>query len=280
MRMGEWFYFWNIGQSYFGNVCYLLLFLFAAVYLFVMAKKNKTKLFLVYISIVFVVFGNLTYVVLNDLYAATMYRQFWILPATMIIACVFVDIISKRKNIWERVMIVALFLLILTQGGTGLNIHTIEKAENYYGINKEAIRCAKIIEKDRQKKGTEGDVRALSTYDMQIQMRLYNAYIDEGTCQDLWYITERFTATEELENKVVGLAETMTEDCWYYYQLPLYQVISGIGVVSEEVYVEALKQQQIDYVVIGKGIEDADFMMRSGCSFLGETDAYVLYEVQ
>lgn len=170
-------------ENYFGNKIYLIMFLLAMLYIFFLEKdKMKKKYFIGFFLIFsFIYWCPITaYIITTYCVEANVYwRMFWMLPMTIVIAYVVVELIhyTQKKHLMLIVLVI-LAAFVWNKGVTIYDGYAIIEANNVYKIENEIINICDIVKEDAQKKGIEDRgiivvnelVNNLKQYDGEIRM--------------------------------------------------------------------------------------------------------------
>ena len=142
-------------QRFQGEGVFFLGFACALIWLIITRGKNEWKRPVLgyFACLVFTVFNPLlvTPIIgalgLDDEY----YRLIWLLPFTILIAWMAVDLIGRCKQWWSRSILTIFFVVALALPGKSILAKGLSMAENIYKVPNELIEICEIIHEDSEK---------------------------------------------------------------------------------------------------------------------------------
>lgn len=190
------------------------------------------------------------------------YRLIWLLPFTIMIAWLAVDLIGQCKKWWSRGALTLLLVVALAIPGKSILAKGLTVAENIYKVPDELIEICEILHEDCE---TEEPKAALD-FDLVVLMGQYDPSIQMVlTYSDCSYLESQ--------------ADTDYNSWFPPYllsQMHIYQALyREVEVVGQEVN-GALKYTETDYVVVKKTFPNLNYLYTQGLYVLDETENYVV----
>lgn len=149
------------------------LFLFALIYFYLKSEEIYKKRVTILLLLGFLlVFNNIVLSVVGRVIGYAMYyRFFWGIPMVLIITLAIVRIVDQEKLATRKAILILLFGLMISVGGSNLNtlISSINTPENRYNIPHDVIEVAYIINNHSQ---VERPIIAANAH-MNIHIRQY-----------------------------------------------------------------------------------------------------------
>ncbi len=252
-----------------GEGVFFLGFACALIWLIVTASENEWK------RSVIGYFGCLVLTVFNPLLVTPIigalglddeyYRLIWLLPFTIFIAWLVVDLIGRCKRWWGRIVLTVFFVIVLTIPGKSILAKGISRPENIYKVPNELIALCEVIHEDSKKE----EPKAALDFDLVVLMGQYDPSI---------HMTLTYSDCSYMESQV----DSNYND-WFppnmLSQMHIYQALyRQVEVVGQEVQ-GALEYTDTEYVVVKKSFPNLDYLCTQGLYVLDETENYVVLKL-
>lgn len=261
----------DIFDKYFGSTMFGVFFILSIVYCLIMKPKYKKHILLGMLLLFVILYNDLSYTLISKLTGegTTYYRFLWILPVTLVVAYVVVDILFKLEKLNVKlIFLTGLLAILVLEDGAG-SVGTASIPKNKYNISDEVIQVSEIISRDYG----EGDGDAVATMldkrvavpaSMELQLRMYDASVSYGISREAFiYVSEN------------GLGE---EDSPYPVEEVVIRALKGKQKDTEELR-NCIEMLQIKYIV--SPIEDQmeAYFAQAGCELIGYSKDYAVYKV-
>lgn len=261
----------EIFDTYFGSTIFGVFFILSVVYCLITKPKYKKHILLGVLLLVIILYNDFSYAIVGKLTGegTTYYRFLWILPVTLVVAYVVVDILSKlEKTNLKVIFIVGLLAVIAVEDGAA-SVDTVSIPENAYNISDDVIQVSTIINRDYGEGNGDSietmlDKRVAVPTSMEMSLRTYDASVSFGISREAYiYVAENGLGNEDTPYPV------------------------------EEVVIAAVKGHQTDYTELRNCIDmleikyivcpikygmDAYFSY-AGCELVGYSENYGVYKV-
>ena len=232
-------------DKYFGEGIYLPLLIGSLVYI-VVCEKNKEKISYIkrFVFLFFLIFWCpitssiiINYCIDEDVY----WRMFWILPITVIIGYVIVDLITNISNKSKKIFVVLLLLLLVMERGDIIyNESNFSKTDNFFKINPDVITICEVIKNDAKERGIE-QRSVIVTDELLVEVKQYDGSIrmpyGRGGQSNYAYnidVHDTVNSTELHANHLAFLARQGEYDYFVYYRDVFQERILNEGYVKVE----------------------------------------------
>lgn len=261
-------FFKNVFLNYWGSLSFFSIYIFAIIYI-LKNKKGTKKYVLGYMPIIvfitafnpFIVSEVVEKLELMDRY----YRYNWILPVSLTISIVLVDIIFRSQKVFDKLVIFFLIFLLICSAGVRFEYDHDGGRENIYKINDEVIEVSDIIHNY-----TDANfVMAYYGYGLAIEMRTYDATI--------------LTHTSIYQLRMPNDNDMANASCPEEYgkSYDAYTVLSTMIFGGVEYNVEVVKDAFLKYniecFIRDKDKFSDEYIKSLGYEKIGETDSYEVY---
>ena len=261
-------FFKNVFLNYWGNVSFFIIYIFALIY--IIKNKGGTKKYIIgYMPIVaFCTVFNpfLVSKLVEKLELMSRYYRFnWILPVALTISIVLVDIVFRCKKVFDKVIIVALIVLLVQTAGVKFGYEHDDGRDNIYKISDEVIEVSDIIHEYTN----NSQVTAYYGAGLAMELRTYDASIVTPIGRYQWTMPSE----EDLAN--AGNAEGYGS---LYDAYTVLSMMTFAGVEYDvEVVHDAFKKYNIECFIRDKNKFSDEYIKSLGYKKIGETDSYEVY---
>lgn len=225
-------------------------------------KEKKDLIRIVLLSLLLVFNDGFFYFCKKAGMGLEYYRFFWMIPIIPVMACVFVEILGKTAQKWEKIVGgAAVLLLLLSCDSSYLNIKDWGLPENKYGISQDALQIATILENIKEK---ERPVVAFD-YKLNLEVRQYDASVICALSRDeyLTLSSTDYVAESDEYEEAAGLMRMLNK-----------------GVHEDKTWMASLlDERDVDYIVVSSDFGLERYLGKLGCKEIGQSDHYTLYNV-
>ncbi len=261
-------FFKNVFLNYWGNISFFSIYVFAIVYI-IKNQKGTKKYILGYMPIV----ALLT--VFNPLFASKLVEKFglmsryyrfnWMLPIALTISIVLVDIVFRCKKLFDKVLIVALIVLLVQTAGVKFGYEHDDGRDNIYKVSDEVIEVSDIIHDYTN----NNQVIAYYGEGLAIELRTYDASI----LTDFSIYQIRMPNEDDLVN--AGNAEGYG-NVYDTFTVMSTMLCGGVEYDVEVVH-DAFSKYNIECFIRDKNKFSDEYIESLGYKKIGETDSYEVY---
>lgn len=251
----------SILQDYTGNTWFLFFFLAAAGYmLWRESRENRKKIIIVMVAAVVLIFNDLSLKLVSKVVGSeTYYRFLWMVPMVPLIGYVIVDLFVRQKKAVCRGLVIAMAAILLVMGGECTLLDPGEGFEapgkvNY--VDPEIVLMAHLIEQDKDKPYP----RVASPANIAIPIRLANSNIRNFIKRKTYLKEGKLTSKKAKKVR----------------QKRMYQLVNGERLPVKQIK-KAVKNGNIDYIIIGTEHQMDDLMLEAGFTILAETGNFTIY---
>lgn len=253
----------EMAEKYTGESVLFLLFLVCLISMLSKLKKKEAGyvISIILLSIV-VIFNDASVKLLGMLTdKATLYRFFWAVPVTIVIAWACVTKFSELQGKLVKVVALGLAVLLLVLGG---NSYLSKESLTYPGTTEkipgDVKKICEIINNNKQQE------RPVCVFDLSIMLMV--------RCEEpsiVWAIPRK---------QYLGVLEQgyQDENSRYPKSENLIKVVNDGIRVPEKKLKKALKNKDAEFLVVKKEFQMTDYFMEMGISAVGESDSYVVYQ--
>ena len=246
-----------------GDYIFFLFFLLSIITIFYFEKDIKIRDFFTWYSIIIlgVIWNPICIWVLNKfINMGAMYRIYYMLPLVISIAYALTKIIEKNKNIFQKLLMVFVFtVLIVIFGECIFNQYSTIKVNNLYKLPDETVQVAKIISEDNETTYK----KAIVPYEMSSHIRQLYANVE------LYYT--RIISNPKDEN---GNPRPYDTD------EPLnYKPVQKLNAGDVPYITDLAKKNNINYVVFSRATVLSDKMENYGFELYKQTVTYDIYRL-
>ena len=246
--------------GYYSEGCiYLVLYVFALLFICIKGDKRDRKIFLPpSLMMLFTVFNPVFPVILNSIFDVNKeyYRFFWMLPLMSLVSFASVKIIfDLQKKPSRKIISAILIICILVSGGTFVYDGGYIKAENIYKMPGELPAVTQIIHRQSDVKYP----RAMFEYDYNMQVRQYDASI-LLPCDREAYL-----------NAVSGgldYPEIIADENYYNR---LLAVVALNMRLDRDTFLEGMEQTDTEFIVLTNGSDMISYLTDMGLKVVGKT---------
>lgn len=253
----------EMAEKYVGDSVLFLLFLVCLISVLSKVKKKEAGYVaaIIVLSIV-LIFNNVSVKLLGMLTdKATLYRFFWAVPVTMVIAWACVDKASQLQGKLVKIVALGLGILMLVVGG---NSYLSKESLAYPGTTEkipgDIKTVCEIINENKQQE------RPICMFDLSTMLMVRS---QEPSI--VWAITR---------NQYLGVLEQgyQEENSKYPKAENLIKVVNDGIRVPEKKLKKALKNKDVEFLVVKKEFQMIDYFVEMGILAVGESDNYVVYQ--
>ena len=255
----------DVLRQYHGDGIYLEAFLASAVLVCFLCHKKKSDtgkkiIWGLVLSAVFI-FNDLAYRVVGKLTdLTTYYRFFWIFPVTFLIAYVLVQGLFSQ-GFKKKFFAIAAFLACIAVGGNlFLTKAKVQKPQNLYGLDDQAIAVAEAVMQD-----WTGEGHPVAAFDMYLeyQVRIYEPQIYWGISRPA-YLDQAKNGYDYENGK-------------YKYQQRVIAAVNEGLQEDAKALDRSLEHLEIDYLVIRIDFGMDGYLSQIGCLPIADCGAYRVY---
>lgn len=250
---------------YLGNCAYLLLFIFAALYILIKGNDEEREIFIPgFVLMLLTVYNPLFPVVIDKFFdiSGEYYRFFWISPVVILVPFVVAKLISGATDKREKIAVTAFVIVVGLVSGNFVYSEGIPFAENIYKMPDELIEISEMIHDDSQEKYP----KAFLEYDYNMQMRQYDP---------------KMLLTIDREEYLYAVNYSYSEEMIYDDNIPNNRLLALLvrnQDVDRQSFVDALEATKTEYVVIRKGHPRSKYLEKCGLKLIGTTEGQCLYK--
>lgn len=252
-------------SKYLGSCAYLLLFIFAAVYILIKGDEEEREIFIPGIVMMIITVYNPLFPVLIDKFfdiSGEYYRFFWIAPVVVLVPFVVSKLISGCNNIREGFVVGVFVIVAMFMAGNFVYEEGIPFAENMYKVPDELIEVSQLIHSD----STEEYPKAFLEYDYNMEMRQFDP---------------KMLLTIDREEYIYAVNYSYSDEMIYDDNVPssrLLAILVRNQDVDMEAFIDGLELTKTEYVVVRKGHPRCDYLEKAGLNLIGTTDSQCIYK--
>jgi hypothetical protein len=251
-------------MRYTGGTSFVVLFLFSLIYFYLKSEEEYKKRITIILVLSFIlIFNNIMLSVVGRVIGyATYYRFFWGIPVVPIIALVIVEVIKKEKLATRKAVLILLFGLIVSIGGSHLTILTtpLSMPRNIYNIPNDVIEVVDIINNHTD---MERPIIAANSL-ININIRQYDPSFLWGVRRRAFIQMGRlgpdYPTLNSAEDVIVRVVEVGRQNP---YEIELFR--------------NALEERRIDYVITWTWFDLDQYMEQVGFSVIGRAQDHTVY---
>lgn len=250
-------------EKYIGDSVLFIVFLVCLIGMLSKLKRKEAAYAVGIILLsVLLVYNNVSIKLLGMLTdKATLYRFFWAVPVTIVIAWVCVNKFSELQGKPVKVVALGLAILLVAVGG---NSYLSKESLTYPGTTEkipgDVKKICEIINDNKQQE------RPICVFDLSIMLMV--------RCEEpsiVWAIPRK---------QYLGVLEQgyQDENSKYPRAENLIKVVNDGIQVPKKKLKRALRSKDVEFLVVKKEFQMTDYFMKMGISSVGESDNYVVYQ--
>lgn len=264
-----------ITTLYITSPVWLLLTVIAMIYLIVRLRKEPRKLLLLCGGVFAVlILNDISYGILSKLFdPASYYRFLWVIPYGMLIAyvllriCIDIAQCEKMAKGLRQLLVLAILcgffgMLYQTQDNFGMRWYS-QHPWNEYVAEPDVVQLAEIMEKEKENFPKDTMPRLATPQIIMLQYQTIDGACIVSTDRVVYLQIRR----DGQDPGVFGEQ--------YYDKFLLSQVCEDGICPDKELVKGALEREQIDIMIVRKGMED--YMEVLGGKQIGTTDSFAVY---
>jgi len=241
---------------------FFAIYILSIIYIFKTEKNIKIKTFFGYYSafMLLVIWNPLyNYIVGKFVNFSSMYRMYFMLPATLSLAYVSTKIVvENNKKIMKVLSFSVIVAIILIYGKFIFNEWNTVKVGNLYKLPDESVEVAWIIGSDKETLYK----KAIVPYEMSSHIRQIDASIE-------LYYSRLISKAKDANGNIISIDTDIPPDDYY----PVHMLNSG----NVEYITEICKESNTNYIVFAKDVELDDDIENYGYRLYAETFNYSIY---
>lgn len=249
-------------QYFFGTTSFLILFICALLYIYLVVEKQYRKMFVMTALCFLLVFNDITFALVKHFNASgEYYRFFWMIPVSAILAVMIAYLFTKADTIVKKGFALLIIGMMILTSGPERNIPDVQihRIDNIYGIPEETMEIIQLMDEDR-----EGDSAVvLCTEEMIRYLRVYDGAYISAVPRSIYRTYADFD---------VSSANVNEKRAWI-----LLDSLKSAEHDSNEVK-EALIEAEIRYIICRKDCVTEDYEAFGGI-LLGESTQYRVYKL-
>lgn len=250
-------------QYFFGTTSFLILFICALIYMYLVVEKQYRKKIVVAGICFLMVFNDLIFSFVDHFNASgEYYRFFWMIPVSAIVAITAAYLYTKADTGVKRGFCLIIIIMIIITSGPDRNIPDIRinRMDNIYNLSEETMEIIHIMDEDRD----NDSVVVLCSEEIIRYLRVYDGAYISAVPRSVYRTYTEFDVSNADENK---------KRAWM-----LLDSLQNKEYDSVEVR-EALLEAEVRYVICSK-YSETEIYQDCGGILLGETEQYSIYKLK
>lgn len=202
---------------------------------------------------------------------AEYYRFFWILPISILLAWICVNLFDEQKEKWKKIGLVCFFsFLLLFSGNPAISeLSSLQIPQNKYKVPDELIAACEIIHQD----SVDNEYpKSVFEYEYNTLVRQYDGFMKLTLDRDVYLVSlgsntvsPRNLSEEEIDNQNLIIDVIQNQNL----------SISPVDLAS------ALQATETDYLVISKSSENVlSYLTSAGCVSFADTGDHIIFRYE
>lgn len=261
-------FFETVYTNYWGEITFFGIYLFCVIYI-IKSEHDIKKYVLGYMPLVALVtvFNPILVGKIVEKLGLTSryYRFYWILPVTLTLSIVVVEIVCKAQKKRDKLFIVFIVIILINTAGVKFQYEHDDARDNVYKVSDDVIEISNIVHNNTDKK----TITAYYSVNVMIELRTYDASIVTPIGRFQWdSIDDEYIKSTSDEN---GYGKI-------YNNYDVLRVMTYAGIeYSPRIVHAAFDEYGIEYFIRDKSMFSNEYIESLEFTKVGETELYEVF---